>query len=174
MFFAPDFLDAEAEERIASHLDNRGVLAAIAGNASVATPVAHKKLRRVVFIASSRENVLHHISKHIRQPVVAALQAEREPRVVEAEQVQNRRLQIVDVNRVAHHARSFVICSDASGSPCAAASRHLRRCSSRGAAIRSHPACRERWRPRPISRASLQPHDHRGAVFLFAGQARGT
>ena len=37
---------------------------------------------------------------HVGQAVVAALEAEGQPRVVEAEQVQQRGVQVVDVDRV--------------------------------------------------------------------------
>ena len=37
---------------------------------------------------------------HIGQPEVAALEAVGQLRVIEAEQVQNRRVQVVDVDRV--------------------------------------------------------------------------
>ena len=37
---------------------------------------------------------------HVGQAVVAALELERQPRVVDAEQVQDRRVQVVDVDAV--------------------------------------------------------------------------
>ena len=46
------------------------------------------------------ENFAHHLTVHVGQPEVSAGVMERELFVVEAEQVQNRRLQIVDVNGI--------------------------------------------------------------------------
>ena len=43
----------------------------------------------------SRDNLAHHIAEHIRQPRVAALEAEGEPGVSNAEQVQDGGLQVV-------------------------------------------------------------------------------
>jgi hypothetical protein len=47
-----------------------------------------------------RKYLLHNLSMDICEPVVAALEAERQLRVVEAKAVQERRLKIVDVNGV--------------------------------------------------------------------------
>src|SRR5439155_14419742 len=44
-----------------------------------------------------------HLSGHVRQSEIAALETEGQLCVVEAEQVQNRRLQVVDMNLVLHH-----------------------------------------------------------------------
>ena len=44
------------------------------------------------------KNILHHMPVHVGQPVVAALVLVRELRVVDAQQVQDRRLQVVDVD----------------------------------------------------------------------------
>ena len=46
----------------------------------------------------SRENRLHHLPMHIGQPEVAPGVAVRQLRVVEAEQVQDRRVQIMHVD----------------------------------------------------------------------------
>ena len=48
----------------------------------------------------SLQNLLHHVAVHVGQPEVAALEAEGQAGVVEAQQVQDRRLQVVDVDRV--------------------------------------------------------------------------
>ena len=40
------------------------------------------------------------VARHIREPLVAAVVAEGQPFVVEAEQVQNRRVDVVDVRLV--------------------------------------------------------------------------
>ena len=47
---------------------------------------------------NSRNHFFNHIPAHIRQPIVAALEAERQTFVVQAEQVHDRRLQVVDVD----------------------------------------------------------------------------
>ena len=49
---------------------------------------------------SSRQQLLHHVAVHVGQPEVAALEAEGQLRVIEAQQVQDRRLQVVDVDAV--------------------------------------------------------------------------
>ena len=47
-----------------------------------------------------RQNLSHDPPVHVGQPVVAALELEGQPRVVDAEQVQDRGVQVVDVDRV--------------------------------------------------------------------------
>jgi len=47
-----------------------------------------------------RQQGLHHLAMHVRQPVVSALELERQPLVVDAQQVEQRRLQIMNVNPV--------------------------------------------------------------------------
>ena len=49
---------------------------------------------------TAKQNLLHHIAMHIRQPEVAALEAVGQPGVLQAEQVQDGRLQVVDVDRI--------------------------------------------------------------------------
>ena len=49
--------------------------------------------------ANSRQHVLHHLAVHVGQAEVAALEAVGQLLVVEAQQVQDRRLQVVDVDR---------------------------------------------------------------------------
>src|SRR5947209_19399856 len=49
------------------------------------------------------EQLFHHIPMHVREPVVAPLEAVRQPRVVEPEQVQDRRLQVMHMHLVARH-----------------------------------------------------------------------
>ncbi len=46
----------------------------------------------------SGKDIFHHVAVHVGQPIVAALVLERELRVVDAEQVQDRGLQVVDVD----------------------------------------------------------------------------
>ena len=55
-----------------------------------------------------RQNLLHHLAVHVGQAVVAALEAVGQPLVIEAEQVQDRGLQVVDVDLVLGDARSRV------------------------------------------------------------------
>ncbi len=51
-----------------------------------------------------RENVLHHTPVDIREPIIAPIVAEREPLVIEPEQMQQRRVQIVHVDFILHRA----------------------------------------------------------------------
>ena len=43
---------------------------------------------------------MHHLAGDVREPVVTAAVAVREPLVIEAHQVQNRGVQVVNVNRI--------------------------------------------------------------------------
>src|SRR5690606_3087677 len=47
-----------------------------------------------------RQNVLHHLAMHIGQAEVAPLEFERQPRVIDPQQMQDRRLQVVNVDRI--------------------------------------------------------------------------
>ena len=47
-----------------------------------------------------RQDLLHHVPVHVGQAEVAALELEGQPLVVDAEQVQHRRVQVVDVDDV--------------------------------------------------------------------------
>lgn len=47
---------------------------------------------------NSRQNILHHVPMHIGQPEAAALVFERELRVVDAELVEDRGLQVVHMH----------------------------------------------------------------------------
>ena len=51
-------------------------------------------------LAPSREQPVHDLAADVGEAVVAALEAERQLLVVEPEQVQQRRVQVVDVHRV--------------------------------------------------------------------------
>src|SRR3954466_9033567 len=51
----------------------------------------------------------HDLAFDIGQPIIAALESEREPFVIEAEQMQNRRLQIVNENFVLRDAEAELI-----------------------------------------------------------------
>jgi hypothetical protein len=46
------------------------------------------------------KNLLDHLAVHVRQPEVTSLEPESQPLVVKSQQVQDRGLQVVDVNRV--------------------------------------------------------------------------
>src|SRR5260370_40701763 len=46
----------------------------------------------------SRQQLLHHLAVYVGQPIVAALEAVRQLLVVEAQQLEDGRLQVVDVN----------------------------------------------------------------------------
>ena len=52
--------------------------------------------------AKLSKNRLHHVAGDVGQPEIAAAVAVGEPRVIEAQQVQHRRVQIVHVHRVLH------------------------------------------------------------------------
>ena len=49
----------------------------------------------------SRQELAERVSAYVGQPEVAALELERQLRVVDAQAVQDRRVQVVDVDRVA-------------------------------------------------------------------------
>ena len=57
---------------------------------------SHKGLVR----GTSHQQFGHHLAVYVGQAVVPPLEAECQPRVVKTEQVQNRRLQIMDVNAI--------------------------------------------------------------------------
>src|SRR6185369_14000926 len=58
---------------------------------------AHPQIRRTALLQLSQQ-LFHHFPAYISQPIVAALEAVGQLEVVQAEQVENRRVQIVDVN----------------------------------------------------------------------------
>jgi hypothetical protein len=51
------------------------------------------------FIRQSSEYVLHHVPMHIREPEVSALEAVRELCMIDAQQVEHRGVEIVNVDR---------------------------------------------------------------------------
>ena len=57
----------------------------------------------------SREHSFHHVALHVGEAVVAATVAEGQARVIEAQQVQNGRVEIVDVNRVFRDAQAVFV-----------------------------------------------------------------
>src|SRR5689334_18730515 len=62
--------------------------------------VIHEQSRTREIVARSRQQLFHDLALHIRQTEVAALETVGELRVIEAEQVQQRRVQVVDVDFV--------------------------------------------------------------------------
>src|SRR5262249_50964623 len=57
----------------------------------------------------SSQDLFHHMSMHVRQPIIPPLEPERQFLVVEAEQVQDRRLQVVNVDLVAGHGEAQLV-----------------------------------------------------------------
>src|SRR5262245_52389885 len=47
------------------------------------------------------QNLSHNIPMHIRQPEIASLEAIRQPRVLDPKTLENRRVQVVNVHRIA-------------------------------------------------------------------------
>src|SRR5258708_2888531 len=56
-----------------------------------------------------RQNLLHHPPINIRQPVIPPRVAEREPLVVEAEEVEDGGVEVVDVDLVLYRAEAEVV-----------------------------------------------------------------
>ena len=50
--------------------------------------------------SSSSDECFHHVAVHVRQPHVAAAEVERQPFVVDPEQMQDRGVQVVDMHFV--------------------------------------------------------------------------
>ena len=73
---------------------------AIARRGWMAQNAKHGRLSRPFRLC---QNVLHHVAVNVGQAVVAALEAERQPGVIDAQLVQDRRLQVVNVNRILDH-----------------------------------------------------------------------
>ena len=70
----------------------------------------------VEYRSELRQQLGNQISVHVGQPEVAALEPVGEPGVVEAQQVQDRGLQVVDVDRVFDDVEAQVVgLADASG-----------------------------------------------------------
>ncbi len=57
----------------------------------------------------SRKDILHHVSVHIREPIIAPAMAIRQPRVIKTEQMKNGGVEIVDMHLVLDHRCSDVI-----------------------------------------------------------------
>src|SRR6187401_3507073 len=77
--------------------------------------------------SASGQNPLHDLSMHIRQPVLPALETIGEPLVVDAELMQDRRLQIVDVNGVLDDVEAEVVRRTERDARLHAAARHPQR-----------------------------------------------
>src|SRR5438876_5309106 len=56
-----------------------------------------------------RQNCLHHLTMHIRQPEIPPLEPIRQPRMVDPQAVQNRRVEIMHVHRVLHDVVAVII-----------------------------------------------------------------
>ena len=52
---------------------------------------------------------VHHLPVHVREPVVAALELERQPSVVDAQAMQHRRVQVMNMHRVARNVVAEVV-----------------------------------------------------------------
>src|SRR5580693_3936190 len=70
--------------------------------------LARKTLWRVL-AHRLRQNLLHHVSGHVRQAVIAPSMTECQLRVIEAKAVQNSGVEIVDVASVLDDARAQVV-----------------------------------------------------------------
>src|ERR1041385_6174458 len=89
----------------------------------------------------SGEQILHNLTLHIREPEVAALEAIGKLLVIEAEQVQERGMQIMDVNFVFDHVEpKFIGFAETKAALETAASHPHRKCL--GMMIASHLAAR--------------------------------
>ena len=80
------------------------------GNARRTTGLRDLVVRRGLFPSISCEDPFHHVAMDIGQPEVAALEAVRESRVIDAEAVQERGVEIVDVDRIAGDVEAVVVC----------------------------------------------------------------
>ncbi len=52
---------------------------------------------------------MNHSSSHVRQPKIASLETERQTRVVEPREVQNRGLKVVDADGILHDVESRIV-----------------------------------------------------------------
>src|SRR4051812_3697576 len=59
--------------------------------------------------SSSRKDLFHHAARHIRQPELPALEQIRELLVIDPHQMQNRRLQVVDMHSALGYVKSVVV-----------------------------------------------------------------
>ena len=71
--------------------------------------ICHGILRGKLFPHSSGKNFLHDFTMHVRQPEIAALEAIRQLGVIETEQMQDRRVQVVDVDFVLDDVESKLV-----------------------------------------------------------------
>src|SRR5271157_1910273 len=60
-------------------------------------------------VSASHQHLLHHVPRHIRQPEIPSHVVVRQPRVLQPEAMQDRRLQIVHVNLVLHHVHAQIV-----------------------------------------------------------------
>src|SRR5438105_15398123 len=59
-----------------------------------------RRIKRPTFIASSCQQLCHYLALHIGQPIITTLEAVDQLFVIETHQVEDGRLQIVDVDRI--------------------------------------------------------------------------
>src|ERR1043165_1640705 len=57
----------------------------------------------------SGKHFANHVARDVRQPEIAAVETIRQARVIESEQVQDRRLDVVDADAVLHRAIAEVV-----------------------------------------------------------------
>ena len=64
----------------------------------------------IFFCAYSRKKLLHHLPMHICQAITPSLVLEGQPLMVYAHEVQDRSLQVVDMDRVFHDVVAKLVC----------------------------------------------------------------
>src|SRR5712691_7755401 len=55
------------------------------------------------------QNFLNDVAMHVGQAIVAALEAERQARVIEAQAIEQRRVEVVDVDRIASDVEAVIV-----------------------------------------------------------------
>lgn len=78
----------------------------------------------IVAVSASPDDVFHDMSRDIREPIITAGVAEGEPGVIQAELIQDRRLKIVDVDRVGSDGQPVIVGGAVNHSGLDAAARH--------------------------------------------------
>src|SRR5438128_9612103 len=69
---------------------------------SVASTAERQRIVTCTMLPASGKNLFHDFSFHVGQAEISALEAKRQLRVIETEQVQDRGVQVVDVDFVLH------------------------------------------------------------------------
>src|SRR5579864_7482277 len=81
-----------------------------AGRAPVARHSTTEHANSVSSKASvSRQQLFHHLAGHVRQPEIAALEAIGQFQMIEAKQMQDRRVEVVDVDWVFDHTPTEIV-----------------------------------------------------------------